>query len=165
MKKILIAAISENNVLGKNGGLVWDMPADREFLLKVIKGQILIMGRKSFDENVESSFFPGKEHIVITSQKNLHTDRAIIVHSIDEAFKQARKFQESKVFILGGGTIYEKTINDSQELIITHIHATLSGDTFFPQIDPIIWQVASREKHRADKENPYDYTFTIYLKK
>ncbi len=164
MKKILIAAISNNNVLGKEGGLVWDMPADRDFLINVIKDQVLIMGRKSYEENVETDFFPGSKHIIITRNENYKTDH-IVVNNVIQAYEIASKFVVDKVYVLGGGRIYEQTISDADELVITHIDAEFEGDTFFPKIDDRIWRVASRESHEADELNPYPYTFTIYLRK
>jgi dihydrofolate reductase len=69
-----------------------------------------------------------------------------------------------QVFILGGAQIYDKTINIADKLIISEIHTAADGDAFFPTIDKTIWSEVSREDHKADEHNKYDYSFVVYEK-
>lgn len=162
MKKIIIAAISDNRVLGVDGGLAWDMPADRDWLFSHIKDQFLIMGRRSYEEIDKDDYFPGTQHAVISRNESLKLRNAIHVHSLEEAVNIAEGSGWEKVYILGGGQVFTQEINSVDELIITEIKAAIDGDTYFPVIDPEIWREDSREQHLADSENPYDYHFVTY---
>ena len=75
---------------------------------------------------------------------------------------QALNVLPPKVYILGGGKIYAESIALADEMILTEIHGTFNGDTFFPEIDLSIWKEIKRENCSADVENRYDYSFVWY---
>lgn len=165
MDIIIIAAISDNMALGIKGGLPWDMPADRAFLLEKIEGKFQIMGRRSYEEIVETDFFTASFHAVLTRNTSLKVKDGQTFPSFQAALDLAIQRGEDQVIVLGGGQVYKQTINLATELILTEIHTEVEADTFFPPVNPEIWQEVKRESYKADAENAFDYDFVWYQKK
>ena len=71
--------------------------------------------------------------------------------------------EEDEAFVIGGGMVYRQMMPLADKLYITHIHHSWEdADTFFPEIDPALWEQTSAERHEADDKNPYAYTFCTY---
>jgi len=167
MQKIIVAAKSDNNVIGKDGDLPWHLPADLAHFKNLIRGGYLISGRKSYESPQGDEIFElGSHSIIITRQQDYQVRRgAKVAHSLEESYQIAEADGAETVFVLGGAGIYEQTVNEVDKLLITEIHATFKGDTFFPKINPAIWREASRKDYPADAENPYPYSFVEYVKR
>ncbi|MEG4294756.1 dihydrofolate reductase [Microcoleus sp. C2C3] len=163
MEKVIIAAKAANNVIGKDNSLPWHLPADQEFFRRTIKGNFLIAGRKFF-ESIQGRevFHEGVEGIVISRQKDYKSPTVRVAQSIEESFQLAEQKKVQRIYILGGGEIYQQTIALADRLIITEIHANFEGDTFFPDIDKSRWQEVSRSDRKKYAVNPYDYSFVVY---
>jgi dihydrofolate reductase len=157
----LIAAIAQNNIIGKDNKLVWHMPADMRFFKNTTMGHTLIMGRKTFESFGKP--LPGRKSIVITRQKNWQYEGVVVVHSLEDAIKFAPADEE--VFIIGGAEIYRQAMPLCQKMYLTIIHHDFEGDTKFPAIDFSQWHLMSDEKHIADEKNAYDYSFRVYERK
>jgi len=163
MEKVIMAAKAANNVIGKDNSLPWHLPADLEFFLRTIEGNFLIAGRKFFDSiQGREVFHEGVEGIVISRQKDYQSPTVLVAHSIEESFQLAAQNGVQKVYILGGGEIYQQSIELADRLIITEIHGEFEGDTFFPDIDKSRWEEVSRSDRKKDAVNPYDYSFVVY---
>ena len=165
MEIIIIAAVSDNMALGIKGGLPWDMPADRAFLVEKIKGKFQIMGRRSYEEIEETNFFTASFHAVLTRNAALEIREGQTFSSFQGALEFASQRGEDEVIVLGGGQVYKQTINQATSLILTEIHTEVEADTFFPPVNPDIWQEVKRESHKADAENAFNYDFVWYEKK
>jgi len=163
MIKSIIAAKSNNNVIGKDNDLVWHMPADLKFFKNKTKGHWVIMGRKTF-ESMDGPL-PNRTHIIITRQPDYQAEGCYIVNSVEDAFRIAREQQLEQVFILGGAEIYALSMDKADQMYITEIKSTFEGDTFFPEIDMTYWKEVNREEHDADEKNPYPYAFVEYRKR
>lgn len=165
MEIILVAAVSDNSAIGKKNGLLWHMPADLAFFEQTIKGTTLLTGRTSYESAQGGDIFQGKQPaIIITRQEGYQAEHAEVVPSIEAAFQLAQKEHVDRLCILGGASIYKQTIDRADKLIITEIHGTFEeADAFFPAIAPTKWKEISRENHTKDKENPYDYSFVVYV--
>lgn len=157
----LIAAIAQNNVIGKNNKLVWHMPADLRFFKNTTMGHTLIMGRKTFESFGKP--LPGRKSIVITRQKDWNHEGVIVVHSLKDAIKLAPGSEE--VFIVGGAEIYRQALPLCERMYLTIIHHDFEGDTYFPPVDFSQWNLKSDEKHQADEKNAFDYSFRFYERK
>lgn len=156
----LIAAIGKNNELGKNNTLVWSMPTDLKYFRKTTSGHPVIMGRKTFESIGRP--MPDRRNIIITRDLSYKKEGIEVVHSLKEALGLIRDKNE-EIFIIGGEEIFKQSMSIADRLYITHIDATdKDADTFFPEIIPIVWNEISREEHKADEKNPYNYTFSIY---
>jgi dihydrofolate reductase len=167
MEKILIVAKADNNVIGKDNALLWHLPSDLQVFRERLKDcSYLITGRKSF-ESVQGQevFSDNFQVIVLTRQKSYQANRARVAHSVEEALEIADRDGAKKVCILGGGEIYQQTMELADQLIVTEVHAEFDGDTFFPEIDLTQWEEISRRDYQKDLDNPYDYSFVVYQRK
>lgn len=155
----IIAAVGKNNEIGKGNTLLWHMPADLEHFKKITSGHPVIMGRKTFESIGKP--LPNRQNIVITRDKTYLRHGVNVVHSLEEALRRAQGKQE--IFIIGGGELYKQIMPFADKLYITRVDAEDSvADAFFPEIIPIIWNEVSREEHKKDEKNPFDYTFSVY---
>ena len=166
----LVAAIGKNNELGKGNDLVWKLPADLRYFKKITSGHTIVMGRKTF-ESLPNGPLPKRRNIVITRDKNYKEPGIEVAHSLEEALRlaQGKPFDntqgEQGIFIIGGGEIFKQAMPLVDTLHITHIEAVdKDADVFFPEIIPVVWNEVSREEHKKDSENPFDYTFSVYEK-
>ncbi len=161
MRSSIIAAIGENNELGKGNDLIWKLPADQKFFREKTLGHPIIMGRKTFESL--PGILPNREHVVITRDTTYKTPTGVrVVNSLDSAL-EPYKNSEEEVFIIGGGEIFKQAIDKVDRLYITRIDDTEeSADTYFPQIDQNKWKEVERKYHQPDEKNPLPQTFITY---
>lgn len=162
MKLISIAAIAENNGIGKNNDLVWHLPDDFKRFKSLTSGHYIIMGRKTFESFPKP--LPNRTHVIITRQENYQAEGQLIVNSLNEAIAAVPK-NEEKAFIIGGGEIYKQAMSRVDILEITHVHTSVEADTFFPEIDKNKWKVTTEEFHPEDNKHKFSFTFTRYLRR
>ncbi len=151
----LIAALSDNQVIGRDNRLPWHLPADLRHFKRLTLDKPIVMGRRTWESL--PGLLPRRTHIVVTGNRDYRADGCILVHSIEEALEAAAAAPE--VMVIGGQTLYEQTLPLADRLYLTRVHVTLPGDAFFPGYDPGEWREVAREDHRADADNPYDYSF------
>lgn len=154
-----MAAIAENNALGKDNQLIWHLPADLKRFKKTTLNHAVIMGRKTY-ESLEKPL-PNRTNIIITRDRNYKVSGWIVVNSLEEALKVAAKTDENP-FILGGAEIYRQAMSYADKLDITFVHHQFEADVFFPEIDKTIWKETSREDFKADEKNEYEYSFVTF---
>lgn len=162
----LIAAVTENHVIGKDNDLPWHLPDDMKFFMETTKGHHVIMGRKNYDSlPVKYRPLPNRHNIVVTRQKNFTAPGCDIVNSLEEAIAISRKADEQEVFIIGGAEIFNQSMNLADRLYITEIKTTLDGDTFFPVINKNEWKETMRKPHEVDARHAYAFDFVTYERK
>lgn len=157
----IIAAIAENNALGKDNQLIWHLPADLKRFKKVTLNHHIIMGRKTFDSLGKP--LPNRTTIIITRKKDFKAEGCIIVNSLNDALEAAKS--DYNPYILGGAEIYAQAIKIADKLDITYVHHKFEADAFFPEIDTAIWNETSREDLNADETNMYNYSFVTFKRK
>lgn len=159
----IIVIVDENNGIGKDGDLLCHLPNDLKHFKKLTTGHIIIMGRKTY-ESLPNGALPNRINIVITSDNADNYPGCIVARSVDEALLLTKN--KEKVFIIGGGKIYNSTLHLANKLYLTRIHHKFEDvDTFFPEIDFNNWELIEEEKHKADEKHMYDYSFTTLIKK
>lgn len=152
----LVAAMTPQRVIGKNNQLPWPtMPADMAHFKKITLGKPIIMGRKTYQSI--GRLLPGRKNIIITRDKNFKIDGAEVFNDINIALKSVRDCPE--ICVIGGGEIYSALLPHADILYLSYIYADISGDSFFPEVDATQFKEISREDHKADQQNPYDYSF------
>lgn len=157
-----IVAASENNVIGSHNELPWKLPNDFKYFKNKTWGMPVIMGRKSY-ESLKNAL-PGRINIVVTKKKDWKVDDAIVVNNIDDAIKKAEESDVKEIFIIGGGEIFKQTMDRISRIYITRVHATVEGDTFYPEIDSSKWHLADSQPFPADEKHNYAYTFEVWEK-
>ncbi|MDQ6813441.1 MAG: dihydrofolate reductase [Bacteroidota bacterium] len=160
----LIAAASENNVIGKNNDLPWVLPNDMKYFKNTTWGMPLIMGRKTF-ESMKNEPLPGRINIVITRQKDWRPAGAVVVNNWNDAIFVANESDSKEVFVIGGGVIFKDGIEKADRIYITRVHAVVDGDAFFPEINESNWKRDSTRDCFADAKHQFDYSFEIWNKK
>ncbi len=158
----LIAAKSDNNVIGKNNDLPWHLSADMHYFKKTTTNHHIIMGRKTF-ESMKSRPLPNRTNIIISRNPNYDVPLGcILLPNVKEALKIAKENGEKEVFIVGGAQIYRQAIPFVDRMYITEIHSNFEGDTFFPEYEKKDWKEIQSEYHKSDDKNSYPYTFKVY---
>ena len=157
----LIAALSENRVIGKDNRVPWRIPADLQRLKSLTLGNTVILGRKSYDSmtgyySKSGRPMPGKRYIVVTTNQEYKAAREedIVVHSIDEAILSANN--ENEVYVIGGQQVFEQVLPRADRLYLTVVHTEVEGDAFFPDYSAFS-KVVFQENHESD-----GYTYTFY---
>ena len=155
----LIVAMGKNREIGKENQLLWHLPKDLKHFKELTSGHPIIMGRKTYESIGKP--LPNRTNIVISRKNDWFEEGILIVGSIKEAVKFAKKIDE-EVFILGGGNIYEQTIDFADKLEVTLVDAVLDADTFFPKINEKVWQKTNEEYHQKDEKNEFDFCFQTF---
>lgn len=155
---IMIAAVAENNALGKNNDLLWHLPNDFKRFKAITTGHHIIMGRKTFESFPKP--LPNRTHVIITLQKEYKVANCIVVSSLEEALSVCPTNED--VFIIGGGEIYNLALPMADKLDLTKVHHTFEADAYFPAIDTKQWKLISSEHHSKDEKHQYDYSFESY---
>lgn len=157
----LIAAVAENNALGKDNQLLWHLPDDFKRFKTITSGHYIVMGRKTFESFPKP--LPNRTHVIISRQQNYQPEGCIVVDSLQKALAVCPK--EKETFIIGGGEIYRQSIEIADKLDITKVHHTFEADTYFPEIDLNEWQLTASEFHLKDDKHLFDFSFQTYLRK
>ncbi|WP_417942710.1 dihydrofolate reductase [Flavobacterium sp. RS13.1] len=158
---IMIAAVAENNALGKKNKLVWHLPNDFKRFKSLTTNHYIIMGRKTFESFPKP--LPNRTHIVISRQENYNPGGCIVVDSIEKAIAMCPENEDS--YIIGGGEIYTLGLQYADIIEITRVHHTFEADAFFPKINEQEWQLVESEANFKDETHLYDYTYETYIKK
>ena len=158
--RILIAATSQNNALGKDNKIIWHLPDDFKRFKELTSGHHIIMGRKTFESFPKP--LPNRTHVVITRQKNYKPEGCIVVNSIEEAFEICPKNED--VFLIGGAEIYKLGLPFTDKIELTFINETFEADAFFPEIDFSEWKLSNEEFHPKDEKHANDFSFQTYIK-
>lgn len=158
----IVVAMGEKNEIGNKNQLLWHLPKDLKHFKELTSGHPVIMGRKTYESIGKP--LPNRTNIVISRKNDWFEEGILIVGSIKEAVKFAKKIDE-QIFILGGGTIYEQTIDLADKLEVTLVKAHLEADTFFPKIDEKVWIKTSEIYCEKDDKNQYDFCFQTWKRK
>ena len=158
---IMIAAVAENNALGKNNELVWHLPNDFKRFKALTTGHHIIMGRKTFESFPKP--LPNRTHIVITRQKSYNPEGCIVVGSMEEAIAICPENESS--FIIGGGEIYNLGLSYADKLEITKVHHHFEADAFFPEINTDVWKEVESVFNAKDDRHLFDFTYQTFMKK
>lgn len=145
MRVSLIAALSENGVIGKNNKLPWHYPEDLKYFKRITLNKPVIMGRKTW-ESMGGRPLPERHNIVLTHDRTFTAKDCTVVHTKAAAWEACGSNEE--IMIIGGEKIFQLFLEDASRLYLTIIHEQIEGDTFFPKIHWQEWQKISEEKHQ-----------------
>lgn len=157
----IVVAMGEKNGIGFDNRLLWHLPKDLKHFKEITSGHPVIMGRKTYESIGKP--LPNRTNIVVSRKTDWFEEGILIVGSIKEAMKFAKKIDE-EVFIIGGGKIYEQTMDIVDRLEVTLVKAELEADTYFPEIDPKVWKKTNEVCHEKDEKNSYDFCFQTFEK-
>lgn len=156
----IIVAVDKNWAIGKNNKLMWSIPADMKFFRETTKGNIVIMGRKTLESFPQGQPLKNRVNIVITKNPNYKVKDAVVVHSIEEAIAESKKY-EGEIYVIGGESIYRVMLPYCDTALVTKIDHAYDADTYFPNLDADKeWQMTKI----SDEQTCFDleYYFTVY---
>ena len=159
-----IVAVGKNNEIGKNNDLLWHLPKDMQWFIDNTRGHTVIMGRKTYESLGKP--LPKRLNIIITRNKDFNPEGVIVTHTIEDALQKAKEENTDEAFIIGGGHIYEQTLDMLDRLYLTQVHGSFAGaDTFFPEINWDNWRVLKKEENPVDERHAYAFDFYILERK
>lgn len=158
---ILIAAMARNGVIGRENTLPWRLKADLAHFKTVTTGHPVLMGRKTWESLGRP--LPGRRNVVITRNTAYVANGAELYPSPASAL-QSLAGQE-KVFVIGGEEIYRQMLSLADTVLLTEVAAEVEGDAHFPALDPRDFTAVSREAHKADADNEFDFEFVEYRRR
>jgi dihydrofolate reductase len=160
MKISLVVAVSENQVIGKDNRLLWKLPNDMKFFKNTTWAMPVIMGRKTYESLGKP--LNGRTNIVLTKKADWSAPGALTVHDWKTALSVARDTDAKEVFVIGGGDIYQQSMEFCHRVYLTRVHTNIEGDTFFPELPPDQWRLHSRLDFPADEKHAYAYSFEVW---
>ncbi|MDF1752525.1 MAG: dihydrofolate reductase [Verrucomicrobiales bacterium] len=162
MKVSLIAAVSDNGVIGTGeGGIPWELPRDARHFREYTAGKWMLLGRKTYEEM--EGWFRDQTPLVMTRQSDYSLPQGYAVSSVEEAIAEAEKHGAEELVVSGGAEIYRAALPFVTRMIITRIHNTLKGTKTFPEEDWERWTLVKDEEWPADEDNIYNMTLQIYV--
>ena len=154
----LIVAVAENGTIGHQGQMPWGrMPADLRHFKQLTLGHPVVMGRKTFDSIGKA--LPGRANIVVTRQLGWAAPGCETAASVLSALARAHELDPETVCVIGGGEIYREALPAVDVVYLTEIHHSFEGDASFPALSPTEWREETRERHEADEQHAYAYSF------
>lgn len=154
-----VVAVGLKNEIGAGNQLPWHLPKDLKHFKALTENHPVIMGRKTYESIGKP--LPNRTNIIVSSKKDWFEEGVLIVGSIKEAVKFATKIHDN-VFIIGGGEIFRQTLDITDKIELTRVHAEVQADVFFPELNSKIWVQTWEECHTKDQKHPYDFCFQTW---
>jgi len=151
MKIVIIAALAANGVIGAAGKIPWHISDDLKRFKRLTLGHPVIMGRKTYDSLGKP--LPGRRNLVLTRRPAIPGVDCFA--GLDAALRHLGTLNLTTVFIIGGAELYRQALPLADTLLLTHVHRSVTGDTYFPDFDRSRWLEVAREDHP-------DYSFVEY---
>jgi dihydrofolate reductase len=151
----IVVAADERGGIGLGGRLPWHLPADLRRFKALTMGKPIVMGRRTWESIGRP--LPGRRSIVISRNRDLAIEGAVVVHSLDQALGAADG--EPEVCVIGGAEIFGQALPVARRIELTRVHAVVDADTWFPAIDDDAWRETHREHHAADARHAWPFSF------
>ena len=131
----IIVAVDKNWAIGKDNKLLIQIPEDQRFFRNETINKVVVMGRKTLESLPGGKPLKDRTNIVISSNKNYKPQGVIVVHSIEEALEELKKYNSEDIYIMGGQTIYQQFLDYCQIAHVTKVNYSYDADTYFPNLD------------------------------
>lgn len=157
----LIVAVDKNWAIGNQNKLLVSIPADMKFFRETTMNKVVVMGRKTLESFPNGLPLKKRTNIVITRDKNYQVKDAIVVHSVEEAVEELKKYDEEEIYVIGGESIYRQMLPYCKVAHVTKINHAYEADTYFPNLDEMEdWEVTGV----SDEQTYFDleYEFVRY---
>jgi dihydrofolate reductase len=148
---VLVLAVAENGVIGKDGAIPWRISDDMKRFKALTMGHTVVMGRKTWD-SLPKKPLPGRVNVVVTRQTDWHADGARVASSLG----QATSGTSGTVMIIGGAEIYDRALPMASRIELTGVHRAFDGDARFV-FDRTGWHETAREDHVTPEGLRYSY--------
>mgnify|MGYP001436114100 CR=1 FL=1 len=160
----IVAARSRNHVIGRGSDIPWQVKGEQALFKKITDGGCLVMGRKTF-ESIGKPLV-NRTNRVITSQKGWSHEGIEVYHNLTDAISFAKKTASltkvDEIFIIGGSSVYKKSISHAHKVYLTEIHKAYNGDVWFEDLDNKEWKEISSESFLSEDKNKPPFSFKIF---
>jgi dihydrofolate reductase len=153
-KIALVVAMDDDRLIGVGGGLPWKLSNDLKHFKRLTLGKIVLMGRKTWQSLGRP--LPDRENWVLTRDASFQPAGARVFAKLDDALREAG---DREVMVIGGAELYRQALPIANRIFLTRVHAKLTGDTWFPELDAARWRETSCEDHPADERHAHAYSF------
>jgi dihydrofolate reductase len=166
MQVKLIAAVTQNGVIGRNNDLPWNLPDDMAHFSRTTRGHVVITGRRNFD--AMGAPLPGRRTLVVSRSLGVGQHPAVgksaaywVFPEFEQALAQAGVWGVSEVYVIGGAEIYALALPWAHAYYRTRILADIAGDVYFPKFDETEWRCTALSRWEAEGRN--EHAFVIEL--
>ena len=160
---VLVVAVAENGVIGRNGGMPWHLPSELKRFKALTMGKPVLMGRKTYESIGRP--LPGRANIVLTRDRDFKAPGIIVVANLKEALavaaKEAERLNADEISVIGGTSLFQETLPHADRIYLSEVHASPPGDTYFPDYDRGEWREVSREGPLREPGEPHAYSFVV----
>ena len=164
MDIVLLAAVAQNGVIGRDNTLPWRLKSDMQHFRNVTMGKPVVMGRKTYQSIGKP--LPGRTTIVVSRDAAFTAPGVVVARSLAAALDAARgdalRRGASAIIVAGGGDIYKQAMPLATQLTITEVDKSVDGDARFPAIDPQSWREISRSAHKPAADDECPFAFVVY---
>jgi dihydrofolate reductase len=161
---VLVAAVADNGVIGRGGGLPWRLKSDLRNFRAITMGKPVVMGRKTYLSIGKP--LEGRTNIVVSRNRDFAAPGIVVAPSIELALAVARadalRRAADAAAVIGGAELYAHLIGSADRLVITRVHLRPEGDTLFPAIDPKLWREVERSEHGPGPDDAAAFSVLVY---
>jgi dihydrofolate reductase len=161
---VLVAAVAENGVIGRDNALPWRLKSDLRRFRARTWGKPIVMGRKTFQSVGRP--LPGRTNIVVSRDRDFSAPGVVVAPDLRAALETARgdalRRGADAIAVIGGAAIYAETLPIADRLDLTLVKARPEGNVRFPSIDPQAWREIERSEHKAAADDAADFAFVTY---
>jgi len=158
-----VVALSNNNVIGVDNNLPWNLKTDLSHFKEYTTNKVIVMGRKTYESIGRP--LPNRVNYVVSRTID-KIDGAYVFNSIESAIKNAKDYCNknglNEVVIIGGGFLFRDTLSITNKLVLTKVDCEIKGDVFYPEIDLSNWLEEDSKNFSKDADNDYDFIVSTY---
>lgn len=159
-----VVALSNNNVIGVDNNLPWNLKTDLAHFKDYTTNKIIVMGRKTFESIGRP--LPNRKNLIVSNTLN-EINGAYIYKSTEEAIKNAKEMCinneiYNEIVIIGGGYLFRDTLKITNKLVLTEVDCDIDGDVFYPKINLEEWNEVSSKNFTKDSDNDFNFVVKVY---
>jgi dihydrofolate reductase len=143
---VLVCAMAQNRVIGRDNTIPWDLPEDRKHFVQVTRGHAIIMGRLTWDSLGRP--LPKRRNIVVSRKADLQLEGAEVARNLQAAITLARE-HDPEPRVIGGGQLYLEALPLATRIYLTLLDENVAGDSYFPELNAADWHCS--EERRGDR--------------
>ena len=155
----IIVAVSQNNVIGKDGHLPWHLSQDLKRFKAITSGHCILLGRKNYEDIGRP--LPNRTNIVLSRNPKFNAPGCVVVQSLSDGFRIAEKSGETELFIIGGANVYAAALPFAQRLYLTRVLSNVDGDVLMPPLGEN-WKLLREERTEKSEKDDFPCLFQVF---
>lgn len=160
MSLTLMAAMSRNHAIGRQGQIPWRLSHDMKRFKERTEGKIVVMGRKTWD-SLPKKPLPNRHNWVLSRDENLVLPEG--VRRLEYPGQVIEAAKDTDVVVIGGGEIYAIFLPFANILDMTIVETHVEdADAFFPKLKYTDWLIHNATTRLADEKNEFDAHYVVY---